>query len=130
MASVHLIADHTFRFVCWQVQRTDMALFPMSRCSRAYQMQQKVHLFYTSDQASRNSYMTDEIPCNSGKALLLQGIVLLVHTEMSSENRPQVTVLRSVRNSGFRASMSRGRCSRQKNFFRMLLTRITRTKLC
>ena len=64
-------------------------------------------LFYTSDQASRNSYMTDEIPCNSGKSLLRQGILLLVHTEMRSENRPQVTVLRSVRSSAFRASMSR-----------------------
>ena len=31
-------------------------------------------------------YMTDEIPCNSGKSLLLQGILLLVHTEMRSEN--------------------------------------------
>ena len=70
------------------------------------------HLFYTSDQESRNSYMTDEIPCNSGKSLLLQGILLLVHTEMRSENRPQVTVLRSVRSSAFRASMSRGE---QKN---------------
>ena len=108
MVSVHLSADHTFRFVCWQVQRTDMVLSPMSRCSRIYQMQQKEHLFYTSDQASRNSYMTDEIPCNSGKSLLLQGILLLVHTEMRSENRPQVTVLRSVRSSAFRASMSRG----------------------
>ena len=66
------------------------------------------HLFYTSDQESRNSYMTDEIPCNSGKSLLLQGILLLVHTEMRSENRPQVTVLRSVQSSAFRASMSRG----------------------
>ena len=48
MASVHLSADHTFRFVCWQVQRTDMVLSAMSRCSRTYQMQQKAHLFYTS----------------------------------------------------------------------------------
>jgi len=34
------------------------------------------HLFYTSDQVYRNSYMTDKIPCNSGKSLLLQGIIL------------------------------------------------------
>ena len=65
-------------------------------------------LFYTSDQASRNSYMTDEIPRNSGKSLLLQGISLFDRTGMKSEKRPQVTVLRSVRSSAFRASMSRG----------------------
>ena len=89
-------------------QRTDMVLSAMSRCSRTYQMQQKAHLFYTSDQESRNSYMTDEIPCNSGKSLLLQGILLLDHTGMRSEKRPQVTVLKSARSCAFRASMSRG----------------------
>ena len=82
-------------------------------CTENFSRLQKIFdwtiLFYTSDQASRNSYMTDEIPCNSGKSLLLQGILLLVHTGMRSENRPQVTVLRSVRSSAFRASMSRGR---------------------
>ena len=51
--------------------------------------------------------MTDEIPCNSGKSLLLQGILLLTHTGMGSEKEPQVTVSKSIRNSGFRALMSR-----------------------
>lgn len=51
--------------------------------------------------------MTDEIPCNSGKSLLLQGILLLTHTGMESEKEPQVTVSKSIRNSGFRALMSR-----------------------
>lgn len=40
--------------------------------------------------------MTDEIPCNSGKSLLLQGILLLTHTGMGSEKEPQVTVSKSI----------------------------------
>ena len=79
----------------------------LSICSSQVPKDYERHLFYTSDQASRNSYMTDEIPCNSGKSLLLQGILLLTHTGMGSEKEPQVTVSKSIRNSGFRALMSR-----------------------
>ena len=64
-------------------------------------------LFYTSDQADRKSYMTDEIPCNSGKSLLLQRILLWVHTKNYPWNKPQVTVSKSVRNFGFRVLTSR-----------------------
>ena len=55
------------------------------------------------------SYMTDKIPCSSGISLLPQGIYLCYKPLFDCWNSPQVTVLRSVRNSGFRASMSRGK---------------------
>ena len=55
------------------------------------------------------SYMTDKIPCSSGISLLLQGIYLCYKPLFDCWNSPQVTVLRSVRNSGFRASMIRGK---------------------
>lgn len=53
----------------------------MSCPTFATQILEKAILFYTSDQADRNSYMTDEIPCNSGKSLLMQGILLLDHAK-------------------------------------------------
>ena len=40
--------------------------------------------------------MTDEIPCNSGKSLLLQGILLWSGIDFVSPNSPQVTVSKSV----------------------------------
>ena len=72
------------------------------------------------------SYMTDKIPCSSGISLLLQGIYLCYKPLFDCWNSPQVTVLRSVRNSGFRASMSRGRqiyLTRSFRFFQTIRCR-------
>ena len=69
------------------------------------------------------SYMTDKIPCSSGISLLPQGIYLCYKPLFDCWNSPQVTVLRSVRNSGFRASMSRGK----KRHFQVSLRKETNT---
>ena len=84
---------------------------PSQVCNYSYYQSERVSgywpLFYTSDQARRNSYMTGKIPCSSGISLLPKGIYLCYKPLFNCWNSPQVTVLRSVRNSGFRASTSR-----------------------
>ena len=65
-------------------------------------------LYFWSSKQNR-AIWPKKIPCSSGISLLPQGIYLCYKPLFNCWNSPQVTVLRSVRNFGFRASMSHGK---------------------
>ena len=64
-------------------------------------------LFYTSVQVRRYSLQTQKSLAIADSPLLLQGILLWYRIDFDCQNKPQVTVSKSVRNCVSRALMSR-----------------------